>query len=80
MDFSIDDTMQTFLDRADELIPQLAEGYRQREQDRCIPVELRTMMGSAGLIAPEIPTEYGGQGERALTSGLIIERDRKSVV
>lgn len=74
MDFSIDAAMQTYLDRAEALVPQLAAGYQQREQDRCIPVELRTIMGEAGLIAPEIPTEYGGQGERALTSGMIIER------
>lgn len=74
MDFSIDDDMQTYLDRAEQLVPQLAEGYRQREQDRCISVELRTTMGKAGLIAPELPREYGGQAERALTSGLIIER------
>ena len=74
MDFSIDAAMQTYLDRAEALVPQLAAGYQQREHDRCIPVELRTTMGEAGLIAPEIPTEYGGQGERALTSGMIIER------
>lgn len=74
MDFSIDDAMQSYLDRADALVPQLAEGYQQRERDGCIPGEVRTTMGSAGLIAPEIPVEYWGQGERALTSGMIIER------
>ena len=74
MDFSIDDTMQAYLDCAEALVPELAKGYQQREQDRFIPVELRTKMGSAGLIAPELPKQYGGQGERALTSGMIIER------
>lgn len=37
-------------------------------------MELRTAVGAAGLIAPETPKAYGGQDERALTSGLIIER------
>lgn len=74
MDFSIDDAMQAYLDRAETLIPELAAGYQQRETDRFISVELRQKMGAAGLIAPELPRAYGGQDERALTSGMIIER------
>lgn len=74
MDFSIDDTMQTYLDRAEAIAAELFDGYQQREDDGCIPLKIRTDMGTAGLIAPEIPAEFGGHGERALTSGMIIER------
>ena len=74
MDFSIDGTMQTYLDRAELMAKELAKGYQQREHDGFIPVALRRTMGDAGFIAPELPKEYGGQGERALTAGMIIER------
>lgn len=74
MDFSIDETMQAYLDDAEAIAKQLHEGYQQREDDGVIPLAIRTQMGAAGLIAPEMPAAYGGRDERALTSGMIIER------
>lgn len=74
MDFSIDDAMQAYLDRAEAMAAELADGYQQRETDGSISLAIRRQLGEAGLIAPEMPVEYGGRGERALTSGMIIER------
>ncbi|NLF90310.1 MAG: cyclohexanecarboxyl-CoA dehydrogenase [Corynebacterium marinum] len=74
MDFTIDAAMQRYIDEACSFAEQIAPDTRQREQDRRIDVELRKEMGARGLIAPELPRELGGQGERALTSGMIIEQ------
>ena len=73
MDFSIDAEMQRYIDEARAFGEQIAPDYQQREIDRIIDPELRREMGSRGLLAPELPTELGGRGERALTSGMIIE-------
>lgn len=74
MDFSIDSTMQGYIDSAARLAERLAGEYQNREKTRIIEPELRKEMGSLGLIAPELPKELGGQGERALTSGMITEQ------
>lgn len=73
MDFSIDAEMQRYIDEARAFGEQIAPDYQQREIDRIIDPELRKEMGSRGLLAPELPTELGGRGERALTSGMVIE-------
>lgn len=73
MDFSIDAEMQRYIDKARAFGEQIAPDYQQREIDRIIDPELRREMGSRGLLAPELPTELGGRGERALTSGMVIE-------
>lgn len=73
MDFSIDTELQRYIDEARALGEQIAPDYQQREIDRIIDPELRREMGARGLIAPELPRELGGQGERALTSGMVIE-------
>lgn len=73
MDFSIDAEMQRYIDEARAFGEQIAPDYQQREIDRIIDPELRREMGSRGLLAPELPTELGGRGERALTSGMVIE-------
>src|SRR5699024_55862 len=74
MDFDIDDRMQGFIDAAAAVSEELAPGYQQREKDLVIDPELRKHMGAQGLIAPEIPEELGGRGERALTAGMITEQ------
>lgn len=74
MDFSIDSAMQHYVDEARAFADQIAPDTRQREKDRRVDLELRKEMGARGLIAPELPTALGGRGERALTSGMIIEQ------
>ncbi|WP_018296228.1 acyl-CoA dehydrogenase family protein [Corynebacterium lubricantis] len=74
MDFSIDAAMQSFIDEAATLSEQIAPDLRKREAARMVDPELRKEMGARGLIAPELPVELGGRGERALTSGMIIEQ------
>lgn len=73
MDFSVDAHQQQRIDEAHAFGEEIAAGYRQRETDRIIDADLRRDMGSRGLIAPELPTELGGRGETALTSGMLIE-------
>ncbi|HRO95176.1 acyl-CoA dehydrogenase family protein, partial [Citricoccus sp.] len=74
MDFTIDTAMQGYIDAAAAMAEELAPGYRQREADRIIDPALRCEMGARGLIAPELPEELGGRGERALTAGMITEQ------
>ncbi len=52
---------------------RVAPGYMQRESESTIDRTLLRDMGQLGLIAPELPEEYGGLGLPSLTSGLIAE-------
>ncbi|HEY4615963.1 MAG TPA: acyl-CoA dehydrogenase family protein [Citricoccus sp.] len=74
MDFTIDTAMQGYIDAAAAMAEELAPQYQQRETDRVIDPALRREMGARGLIAPELPEELGGRGERALTAGMITEQ------
>ncbi len=74
MDFKLTETQEGFVKEARLVAEQIAPGYKQREIDRRIEPELRREIGARGLIAPELPTELGGRGERRLTSGLITEQ------
>ncbi|MHA2789666.1 acyl-CoA dehydrogenase family protein [Corynebacterium sp. S7] len=74
MDFTIDAAMQGFIDSAAALSEQIAPDLRKREAERKVELEVRKEMGARGLIAPELPVELGGRGERALTSGMVIEQ------
>lgn len=53
---------------------KVAPGYQKREIEARIDRALIREMGSLGLIAPEIPEEFGGLGLPSLTSGLIAEQ------
>lgn len=53
---------------------KVAPGYQKREIEARIDRTLIREMGSLGLIAPEIPEEFGGLGLPSLTSGLIAEQ------
>ena len=52
---------------------RVAPGFRERDQTRTLDPRLMREMGALGIIAPELPTEFGGQGLGCLASGVIIE-------
>lgn len=52
---------------------KLAPGYQAREKAAGFDRALTREMGSLGLIAPELPEEYGGLGAGSIYSGVIIE-------
>jgi cyclohexanecarboxyl-CoA dehydrogenase len=74
MDFAFSDEQQKYRDRAREIATKkLLPEYRAREMAGRIDPELRRELGELGLIAPEIPVEYGGRGLDRVTSGVITE-------
>ncbi|MDD2867727.1 cyclohexanecarboxyl-CoA dehydrogenase [Neomegalonema sp.] len=52
---------------------RLAPGYQAREKSGGFGPDLVREMGSLGLIAPELPEEFGGLGAGSIYSGVIIE-------
>ncbi len=52
---------------------RLAPGYQAREKQGGFGADLVREMGGLGLIAPELPEEFGGLSSGALYSGVIIE-------
>jgi cyclohexanecarboxyl-CoA dehydrogenase len=74
MDFAFSDEQQEYRDRAREVATKrLLPEYQARERAGRIDPELRRELGSQGLIAPEIPVEYGGRGLDRVTSGVVTE-------
>jgi cyclohexanecarboxyl-CoA dehydrogenase len=74
MDFAFSDEQQEYRDRAREVATKrLLPEYQARERAGRIDPELRRELGSHGLIAPEIPVEYGGRGLDRVTSGVVTE-------
>ncbi len=57
---------------------QVAPGYLARERAGQFDHALMREMGSLGLIAPELPEEFGGMGTSYLASGMIIEEIAKA--
>ncbi|MGA0596318.1 acyl-CoA dehydrogenase family protein [Enterovirga sp. CN4-39] len=52
---------------------KVAPGYQAREGTGRVERDLLREMGSLGLIAPELPEEFGGLAQPSVTSGLIAE-------
>ena len=52
---------------------RIAPGYMAREKAGRMDMDLVREMGSLGLIAPELPEEFGGIGAGTLCAGAIIE-------
>lgn len=52
---------------------RIAPGYMAREKAGRMDMGLVREMGSLGLIAPELPEEFGGMGAGTLCAGAIIE-------
>jgi len=74
MDFAFSDEQREYRDRAREVATKrLLPEYQARERAGRIDPELRRELGSQGLIAPEIPVEYGGRGLDRVTSGVVTE-------
>lgn len=57
---------------------RVAPGYQARENSGVMDMALVREMGDLGLIAPELPEEFGGIGADYLTSGAIIEEIAKA--
>ncbi|MFC0219358.1 cyclohexanecarboxyl-CoA dehydrogenase [Pseudochelatococcus lubricantis] len=57
---------------------KLAPGYQAREKAGAFGKELVREMGGLGLIAPELPEQFGGLGAGAIYSGVIIEEIAKA--
>ena len=75
MDFELNEEQKMFQDMARkfaerEILPTLKENARQDKFDRGIVKKL----ASQGLLAPHLPTEYGGLGLDYLTSAIIWEQ------
>lgn len=51
----------------------VAPGYMEREKAGKMDMALVREMGALGLIAPELPEEFGGMGAPTLYSGAIVE-------
>ena len=74
MSYDLTDEQSAFQDTASRFAREkLAPGYQRREVEGRIDRALVHEMGSLGLIAPELPEEFGGLGTTSLTSGLIAE-------
>ena len=52
---------------------RVAPGYLAREKAGKFDMDLLREMGQLGLIAPEMPEEFGGMGASYLYSGIITE-------
>ncbi|APZ50508.1 cyclohexanecarboxyl-CoA dehydrogenase [Salipiger abyssi] len=52
---------------------RVAPGYMEREKSGRFDMALLREMGELGLIAPELPEEFGGMGAEVTYSGVIIE-------
>ena len=52
---------------------RLAESYLTRAEGHVMDRALLREMGALGLIAPDMPEEFGGMGESAVTAGMITE-------
>jgi cyclohexanecarboxyl-CoA dehydrogenase len=52
---------------------RIAPDYQKREQAGVVDRKLVREMGGLGLIAPELPEDFGGLGTPSVTSGLIAE-------
>lgn len=57
---------------------RVAPGYLERERQGRFDHALMRGMGALGLIAPELPEEFGGMGAGYLCSGAIIEEIAKA--
>jgi cyclohexanecarboxyl-CoA dehydrogenase len=74
MEFGITDEQRAIQETARRFAREkIAPGYQTREQTGVIDRALVREMGALGLVAGDLPGEFGGLGIDGVTAGLIIE-------
>ena len=74
MDFDLTDDQRAIQDVAQRFAAErLAPGFMARDAGGPLDRDLIQEMGALGLIAAEMPEEFGGSGVDSVTAGLIIE-------
>lgn len=74
MDPAFSDDQQSIFETARRFAAErVAPGYQAREAEALIDRALVRELGGLGLIAPELPEQFGGLGLDSVTSGLIAE-------
>ncbi|MGQ0696737.1 MAG: acyl-CoA dehydrogenase family protein, partial [Panacagrimonas sp.] len=53
---------------------KLLPDYQKRERSERLDRDLVREMGELGLIAPDMPEQFGGLGASGLTTGIVIEQ------
>ena len=75
MDYALSEQQQAFGETAMRFAKEkLAPHYQKRATEERIDRALMKEMGALGLIAPDLPEQYGGLGESSVTAGIIIEQ------
>ena len=75
MDYALSEQQQAFRETAMRFAREkLAPNYQKRATEDRIDRALMKEMGALGLIAPDLPEQYGGLGESSVTAGIIIEQ------
>ena len=75
MHFQATDNQKAFQEMARRFAREkLAAQYQKRATQHVMDRTLIKEMGALGLIGPDLPEEFGGLGESAVTSGLIAEQ------
>ena len=70
----ITEELQALADMARRFAAErVAPGFLERDQSRVLERDLMREMGGMGLIAPELPEEFGGLGMSRLAAGVIHE-------
>ena len=74
MDFDLTDDQRAIQDVAQRFAAErLAPGFMARDAGGPLDRDLIQEMGALGLIAAEMPEEFGGSGVDSVTAGLVIE-------
>jgi acyl-CoA dehydrogenase len=74
MDFKLTDDQESLAARVAEFAAaEIAPGADERDCTAQFPRELWRRIGEEGLLAPLVPTEYGGRGADFLTTAVIAE-------
>jgi cyclohexanecarboxyl-CoA dehydrogenase len=75
MDYALSEQQQAFRETAMRFAKEkLAPHYLKRATADRIDRAMMKEMGALGLIAPDLPEQYGGLGESSVTAGIIIEQ------
>ncbi|MBM86667.1 MAG: cyclohexanecarboxyl-CoA dehydrogenase [Rhodospirillaceae bacterium] len=74
MEFNLTDEQRAIQDVAQRFaVERLAPGYLARDAGGAMDRDIVRELGALGLIAPELPENFGGTGVDSVTAGVIIE-------